>query len=589
MIRRTMRRWRGLFAGLAVVAGFTGAARAGDLMVTRVEPPEAGAPPVLTARGRVVDPNGLPVADAAVRCVRVLLPGHTAVQPAEELVVATDPDGGFGFPGFFRVAGARWLMPGEIAPPSPPFAPGARYLLEIYPPADAPHLFPTAAIAPNTESVDIVLPRPVRHHHFFVETKPDQWVRGPDLPQSSTIYFQAMPLRDQVVSIPIPKEVLRRGGPYPSGRYRVSHWDNADLRFTLGPDTPDTVKIPLPPSTTFRGRVVDGVTGEPPALAAVIAFNGGRKNLNLPAVFDDAFWVAVGQQEPGAVIDPATTEALVKQRFTYAQLAIARPDGGLYPQGRSYESGVGRAAARPRKAPGAPYPVATSSGRRRPKDETDRPGDHPAFCGCFCHRPPRVPRRMAPPRPRQRTPRLGDRGGRHTRWLAAPGARHERKWDGISSTEGWIDGDRTHRVFVPGGIDIRLWVDNSEEELGCDRAPETLRIPPGETHDLGVIRFETLPRVTVRVEGPDGKPVDGVPLRARDMDDGVWQIAQLTDRRGELRVPFNPRTGAVVRVDDVGRNAPRIKIPARTDLAALPSPTLRLTAKQLGTLRSNTD
>ena len=592
MIRRHIARWGIFTVGLVVFAVLSDAAPRTDLPTRAAEPAVGGATPQLTAHGRVLDPDGMPVSGVVVRCLRVLLPGHTFAQPRDELAVTTDADGRFSFPPFFPVAGQTLRTPGEASVPSPPFAPGARYQLELHPPEDNPRLFPTSALALNTESVDIVLPRPERHHHFFVETEPNQWSRGPELPRRLSIHYESEDGtgRGLRVSFPISKEVLERGGPYQAGRYRVVNRKGVNIDFTLGPATPDTVRIPLPPTPTLDGRVVDGVTGEPLALAAVLAFSGGGlEDLNLPAVFDDAFWLAVGSQAPGTAVDPAVTETLLKKRFTGARLAPAGPDGSFTLTDARTDPAWGVLLLAPGKLP----TLHTLAGRRR-----NAAGQSVARIDLATT--PLFPAAFATVRPEFPAPSV--RGRLHhaqLRWEVADDATPEGwrhpvpptigKWNGVAYTEGWIDGGRTHRVFVPGGVSIRLWVDNSDDALGCDRARQTLRIPPGATHDLGVIRFNPLPLLKVRVVGPEGKPLDGVPLRAKDMDSGVWQVAHLTSGGGWLTVPVNPRTGTTVRIDDVGRNAPRITIPAQTDPADWPNPVLRLNAQQLASLRSNTD
>ena len=361
------------------------------------------------------------------------------------------------------------------------------------------------------------------------------------------------------------KEVLRRGGPYPPGRYRLSRWPAPALHFTLGPDTPDTVKLPLPPTADLRGRVVDGVTGEPLAVVAVMAVaSGGPEDLNLPAIFDDGFWIAIGQAQPGTSLDASTTERLLKASFPDAQLAIPRPDGSFTLTDSRTNPASRLVLVAPGKLP------ATHSLRQYRRDVNGR-----YLNQIDLETTPLFPAALA-------TVRSEFRGGwvrgriysAYLGWEIAADATPE-GWrhpvpptDGqlaagsLTAWKGWIEeGNQTHRVFVPAGIDLRLWVDNSNNaNWAPTAAPETLRIPPG-SHPRPGRRFGSNP--CPRLHGPRGRPRRPTPRQtfrsaARDMDDDVWHVAHLTNHLGELTIPFNhPHRRRGARVDDVGRNAPR--------------------------------
>ena len=195
-----------LLLGLAVIGPPRTAAEVPDFPASFTDPDN------VAARGRVVDARGLPVAGVTVTCPEIYLAGYNSAKPAETLADVTDSDGIFELPLRFDV------VPQKRAGTTPPFPRGSRYVLEARP-STGGFAFVTPAFVPNTEPATITLLPALTPHRFVIETDPGVWTDATRLAPEDGLKFLSATTSFTKVWIPVPTDVLERGGPFPAGSY----------------------------------------------------------------------------------------------------------------------------------------------------------------------------------------------------------------------------------------------------------------------------------------------------------------------------------------------------------------------------------
>ncbi|MEM7394708.1 MAG: hypothetical protein AAF492_20435, partial [Verrucomicrobiota bacterium] len=367
-----------------------------------------------------------------------------------------------------------------------------------------------------------------------------------------------------------------RGGKLVEGSYWARYRALDYLSVTVQPGSPETLIFRLPPQLIYRGKVVDGPSGEPIAGGFVIAMSSvGRNNL---ALLNDTDWEQLATLPSGTSPDDAGLKQL---RTFYGFKAFARTetDG-------TYEL---------RPTPGEKiYSIIAFAQNRLPfkqrvismkADETHQLNLEPM---------PLYPAAKAivtPEHPAD-TPSVGHE------WVVKPGPKPawakslETFFD--DSNRGferlhWLSKNQAQPLYLPAEVPIAFRFHLPYDPQWTVDIPEkTLLLETGETGQLGPLRFIPSLEVPVRVVDQQERPVEGIPVRYQDGRSKAWRVAHNTDEKGEARFYVSPGHGGLFAVIDFPRDAypegrPDVSVPVRLDGPAEPkaSHVIRMTEIQI--------
>lgn len=212
-------------------------------------------------QGTVVDNEGRPVADAMVWCTQVLNPDGSPMEPGPEFLFAavTDDQGWFSL--CVPAVGADLVLK-ELP------VPGSRYEIQIEPPKALSlrrsGIREPAIVRAGTRNTLTLTPMEVgkTFHTFAFE-----YYDGPVTDPEELGRIEMRLYRDGQEWVCLTYDQLKGGYALPPGTLRTMtrrwgqpfHFTNVELM----PDSPEHIVVRGAEPTFYRGRVVDGVTGEP--------------------------------------------------------------------------------------------------------------------------------------------------------------------------------------------------------------------------------------------------------------------------------------------------------------------------------------
>jgi hypothetical protein len=486
----------------------------------------------------VVDGSGAPVAGAEVRCSSVRTPGEGLISGSGTSVLWSDDAGRFTLclhdP---DPDGER----GDLIPP------GSRYDVVIEPAAES-GLFPAAGSFPNSSPARIVLERPEREFTLEFESESSDTIKDPGVLRRIRLVHQK-----ETGSAPVDlgSRFAESGrGKLVSGIYRASLEDRAFLPVEVTDSSPATLRFRSQPQRRFRGRVVDGTTGEPVSGAIVFAYSGiSRGNL---ALLGDAEWKSL--RDPRTVLS-RSAPAVESLRAQFGVDAITRTGSdGEYellqtPSATFYSiiacmDGV--------------LPFRTRVLEKKPEpDGIVSVADLPLFPAATVLVRPIFDRGALSVSPRW-----------HLETAAAPEwiARllpSSGPWEEHGPAYAhWLPLGEASPVFVPAGVLTRVEIESPYNDAWFAAAPsDAVRLKRGESRDLGNVEFAPALEVVVRVVGPGGSPVEGIPVRRMySGGDNAWSVAHNTDADGHVKFWARPRSKLTFRAGDT----PQDRAAART-------------------------
>lgn len=492
--------------------------------------------------GRVTDPDGEPVAAAVVTCSDVRTAGEGLIDAGPANRVLTGEDGRFRI---YTAGANRREERGALIPP------GSRFRIRVEAPEEpapeAPGLFPHAGEHPNAEVAEIRLERPERFTRLRFEDPASGYLSTPEaLRQVSVTYRKTASATALHLGS---RPAVDGGARLAPGLYRAT-LRRADLGETeylpveLAADGPEELVFRLPPPVIYHGRVVDGATGAPLAGALVAGWMGsGRDNL---ALLGDDGWDALEDPEGLPSLDDPALRVL---REHYSILALGRTDAeGRFQivQGSGTKLYGLLAFARDR----VPWKGRLHGVSVGP-DGRGAAGDLPLFAAAKVLVQPLSPGKGISVSPRWIVPSEDGQPAWLDRLLAA-----ERRSDGEPGYVHWLRLDEVQPVFVPAGVRLRLRLEAPyHDEYAPATIPEWIRLEAGGKLDLGPVAFEQSLPATVEVVDARGKPVEGIPVRSRQEDDGAWCVAHVTDAGGLARFHVHPRSRGEFGVIDIPRES----------------------------------
>ncbi|HEX8914756.1 MAG TPA: carboxypeptidase-like regulatory domain-containing protein, partial [Humisphaera sp.] len=223
-------------------------------------------------RGKVVDPEGRPVAGAVVKCTGVRTPGEGIFGDRPPAPVTTDATGRF-----LLLPPTKDLTPFDGPAPGPGGLPerlpqhgdllpaNSTFTIDVDVPADD-RFFPYHGEHPNVGLHVIRLQRVERRRTLRLEAPEGGFVTDRNVLAGVRLLYQSAGSGDRYWLDP----KYLGGGKLAPGTYQA---ESEALRYSplvVSADSPAELVMKLQPPPTYEGRVVDGVTGEPLAGAIVI-------------------------------------------------------------------------------------------------------------------------------------------------------------------------------------------------------------------------------------------------------------------------------------------------------------------------------
>ncbi|MHC4717161.1 MAG: hypothetical protein ACYS5V_09345 [Planctomycetota bacterium] len=468
--------------------------------------------------GVVLGPDGKGVAGAGVRSTIVRTPGEGLIQYHKNLpAIRTDSAGRFAI--YVPDTNPRRER-GKLIPLN------SRYTVKVTAP-DGADLFPYAGEHHNTRPVTVRLRLSEHFHRFRFESPGGGFVTDPkDLVYLGVSYVQP----DGRGAVALDRGYVDRGGKLLPGTYRG--WDARTntkfLPLTVTRGSPVELVFWLPPPVSFGGRVVDGITGKPAAGAFVMGYSGHAHN-NLALLTGDE-WEGLGALPAGQTQDHPAFKPLGRM---YGVRAVTRTD-------RAGRYRITQKPARPF------YGLIAFARDRLPYGQhkqalpaPDQAGriavpDMPLFPAATVVVEPVFEGKYLPVSPKW----LID-GQAQPEWFGR--FRAARRRGAQFEYVHWLKLNRPQAIFVPAGLRLRLRFETPYDDKWSNAVYDgTIRLEQGKTLSIGKVAFSPAVAISVRVVGPDGKPIEGVAVRRMYAGTNHSSVAHNTDADGLAYFHANP-------------------------------------------------
>jgi hypothetical protein len=475
-------------------------------------------------RGRVVDPNGVPVAGAAIECPNVRTLGEGLINGLGRACKGiTDANGLFSF---YLPNRKRQDDRGELIPPK------SQYYVRI----EAPRklgLLPYVEPIENGWEALVVLERGDRLRRLRFE---DQHGRITDPARLETITVcLRRPGRNILM---LHYDDWKDGAPLIPGTYEASTYERGgESRFEpveLTRESSEEVIFRLPAAVTYYGRVVHGVTGRPMAGAFVLTMSSARTGMQLHELTAEQ-WDALH----GLASDPpADDAALDPLRKVYAFTKLVRTDAaGSYSVTPEPDQGFYGFILFERDYLAVMYR----------KHSLQAGPDHCAevptiklFPAATVFVEPAVDSDYLPVMPRWAI----DEGTRPA-WVEELLSMDSGRESALEYSR-WLKLNISQRVPVPAGVSLRLKLETPYNEEFCPiLIPQVIYLGQGETADLGRFTFEPALAVQVKAVDAAGQALEGIPIRKLCVgSDGkrAWSVPHNTDEQGLARFHVVPNS-----------------------------------------------
>lgn len=500
--------------------------------------------------GKVVNTDGEPVAGAEIYCPSVRTPGEGLVSP-----VFPNHSAMSGVDGTFRLylpnrplsmfSDEVARVPhgderGQLIPLN------SEYFLEVTPPSGSAY-FPISLSVDNVKPATIELSQTTREHQFEFESLEGGLIVDPELRQWITVQYHQQ--GEQRAHVPVAREVIRDGGSLVAGEYsaefrdstgKTIRWDNLQVT----DDSPEILRFKIPPPVVFRGRVVDGTTGEPVA-GAFVGGRSGIRRQNL-ALITPQQWTAL-EAESDEVDLNGQAFAPFAEHYTFDAVVSTDEDGRFeLTQPPDSEFYAMLAFARDQ----LPYYV-----RVHPLREQLEQGPE-ADAGTI---------QLFPAARLTVHPNFDLTTGQHVslspHWLFEEGdqpgwfsdlqkAHHEygdRQFDYVH----WMKLNEKQPILVPADVRFRIEFRTPyDDEWNPDNRSEVFQIATGDEADFGELTFSPGVKIEVRVTSPDGKPVEGAPVRRLIVraNERAWSIPHNSDADGLVHFYVPPKSAGKLAV-----------------------------------------
>jgi len=482
--------------------------------------------------GRVVAPDGRPVAAAVIHCAEVRTPGEGLIQ-AENFrgEALTDDDGQFAF---YLPNENRNRQRGDLIPLN------SRFRLTITVPGDD-SFFPVAGRFANVQPVRIEMPRVTRFHRFRFESPAGGWIDDPEQLRQVRVQYDAQQGGERMLT-DLDAKSVSGGRKLLPGKYVAECFAGGKMveyrPLVVTANSPEELPFQLPHAVTYRGRAVHGVTGEPLAGALVIGYRSTSHNNLALLTADD--WKLLREAPSNPPLDHPAVKRL---NDFYGVQGLVRTDGeGRFAITRQPDQELYGLIAFNQES--IPFKV------RIGNLEPDR--NHQVDVAEF----PLFPAARLLVRPVFSGERLSvsplwlptDEG--QPAWFPrfqAAGKSSDREFEYVH----WLKLNEQQPVFVPAGIRLRVRFETPYDDAWGPAVIEAVQLEPGATKEAGDLRFPASLPAIVRVVDARGKPVEGVPVRRMYQGENAWSLAHNTDKDGRAQFHVHPNSQGQFRVHDL--------------------------------------
>jgi hypothetical protein len=484
-------------------------------------------------RGKLLNADGKPVADAQVQCHEVRTPGEGLIQgQGQPIATLSNADGEFSF--YLPRSPSRTSdQLGELIPAN------SNYSLLIEPTGDDD--FPLKGRFSNLQPLEISIPRAIRLHRFRFESTGGGWIEDPNkIRQISVQHVRMHEGYRQLVTLD-PEWVLS-GRKLVPGTYQAEDYSRgrrvAYEPLVVTDQSPEVLEFRLPRTVTYRGRVMHGVTGAAVADALVIGWSStSRQNL---ALLTDDDWKLLAETPSNPPLDHPAIQKL-QQHYGVRGFVRTDAEGNFAIEKPPGEEFYGILAF---DRTSVPYRVNVNAAKPDDKHQID--------CGEF----PLFPAARLIVNPVFAGMRLSVA----PQWLPVADGQPDwfAKFEAVrkSSTREfeyvhWLALNEPQPLLVPADIRLQIRFETPYDDQWGNALVDTLQLAPGTTQEQGELTFAPYVPVSVRVVDASGKPVEGVPVRQKIADDNAWSTAHNTDREGLARFFAEPKAVGEFWVSDL--------------------------------------
>jgi hypothetical protein len=476
------------------------------------------------AKGKLLNADGKPLADAQIHCHEVRTPGEGLIQgQGQPMVALSNSDGEFIF--YLPKPISRTSdQVGELIPTNSHFS------LMIEPAGEDD--FPLKGRFSNLEPLEISIPRAARRHLFRFESTDGGWIEDPNHVRQIVVQHDRMHKGHRQLVTLNPQWILD-GRKLIPGTYQAEDYSRgrrvAYEPLVVTDQSPEILEFHLPRAVTYRGRVVHGVTGEGVSDSFVVGWSStSRQNL---ALLTDDDWKLLSETPSNPPLDHP---AIRKLQEHYGVRAFVRTDAdGRFaiekPSGEEFYGILAFDRA------SVPYRVNVNAAKPDDKHEID--------CGEF----PLFPAARLVVNPVFAGMRLSVA----PRWF--PAAEGQPEWFGkfeaarkTSQREfeyvHWLAINESQPVLVPADVRLQIRFETPYDDEWGNALIDTIQLAAGTTREHGELQFSPYVPVTVRVVDASGKPVEGVPVRQKLADDNAWSVAHNTDNQGLAKFFAEPKS-----------------------------------------------
>ena len=545
--------------------------------------------------GRVVDARDLPLPNVEVRCNSIRTLGAGLLNPEHpQGCVVTNRKGEFRLYAPVRSVNPNTILDKYIVPPH------SSYLLHFTPKSDSE--FPRAGYFVNGEPHRVTLPKTMKQRRDF-RFLVDGRSKTPGQLKHVAVTYSAPkggvpdPLNG-AQDVALSGEDVLYGRRLIPGVYHATSYDNSGgaIRFEpleVNDDSPAVLTFRSPNVVVFRGQVVDGVTGSPAPFAWVMGTNGSAYN-NLAAL-SEADWKVL-EQIKGPLKHDLTHPAfqLLSKFFGVKVITRADADGRF---SLTQEPGLDFYFVTAFAKNKLPIGIRTSLLQQKnaaqggviKRGASQKDGAHDV--GAMRLYPAASVMVQVDSKDRISVcPEWVFEGDDQPEWLGAFQDYDKGDLRDYHYVH-WMKLNVPRPIFVPAGAQVRLKISAPYDQKWAPIVTHSaFRLKEGERATVNApLKLKRSLTIDAIVVGPDGKPLEGIPVRRMHDSDGGWSVPHNTDANGRVQFFVFPETqGSVGIVDLKGppqvAKAPNLKVrfdPAKTveDLR------IQLTQEQIASFR----
>jgi hypothetical protein len=394
----------------------------------------------------------------------------------------------------------------------------------------------------NVGPARIELPRAGKQHRFRFEAVGGGWLSDPE--QLRNVRVQLDRIQDgERQLMDVGPEAATATSKLVPGQYIAEHFGGgkrvAYLPLVIAEDSPEELEFRLPQPVTYRGRVVRGIGGEGVSGAIVIGwYSSSRNNLALLTADD---WTMLRDTPSNP---PADHPAMKRLREFYGVQALVRTDrdGRFEITRQPDQEFYGILAFAEGSLPFKVYVAALAPDDKHQIDVREFPlfpaakiVVRPVFDGGNLAVSPRW------------QPTKEGQPDWFARFEAAAGKNWEREIEYVH----WLALNEAQPVFVPADVRLQVRFETPYDEKWDSAVVLDVHLKAGEIKEFGDVQFAANLPVAVRVVDPQGKPVEGAPVRQFYPGENAWSVAHNTDREGLARFHAPRNAEGQFRVSDL--------------------------------------